>query len=133
MTVVKKTAIEHPKARPGNSNALVHGARSPRQIAAAARAHRRRLLRNLGLKAGDLDGIGREFLRLWSQGQAELDLRTAGGIDAGKDYWHAFNATKRALERLSPYLQAAAKAKAGEAGGLDRYLRDNYGEGKAKP
>jgi hypothetical protein len=124
------TGKRSPMARPGNQNALEHGARSPRQIAAKARAHRRRVLRNLGLKAGDLDGIGREFLRLWSQGQAELDLRTAGGVDSGRDFWVCYANCRRALERLTPYLEAAAKTKAGAGSDLDKYLSEHYGEGK---
>lgn len=89
-----------PQARPGNGNALVHGARSAAQIKPKARANRRRVLRNLGLRAGDLDGLALEYLRLWATGQAQLDLRESGGVDHGKDYWVAYNGTRRALEKF---------------------------------
>src|SRR5262249_49848580 len=94
------TGAGHPQARFGNGNALVHGARSPRLIAAKARAKERAFLRRNGLKASHLDPITREVLRLYARGLAVLELREAGGADEARDYWTAFNATRRCLERL---------------------------------
>ena len=86
---------------------MTHGAYSPTRIRQKARAHRRRILRNLGLAARDLDGMAREYLRLYAVGAAQLDLRHEGAEDAtgnAKDYWVAYNATRRALERLEKRL-----------------------------
>jgi hypothetical protein len=57
----------HPNARPGNTNALKNGARSPARIAAKARAHRRRFLRRAGIRAGDLDAVALELLNLYAR------------------------------------------------------------------
>ena len=90
---------------------LVHGARSPSRIAAKARAKERAFLRRNGLKAAQLDPITREVLRLYARGLAVLELREAGGVDESRDYWTAFNATRRCLDRLEQRLGAV---------GLDR-------------
>ena len=94
---------------------LRHGARSPNQIKAKARAVERGFLRRNGLKAGQLDPFTREVLRLYARGIAQLDLREAGGVDSGKDYWVSFNAVRRTLERLEVRLREL---------GLDRAPRD---------
>jgi len=89
----------------GNANATTHGAHSPAQIAAKARAHRRRFLRRAGLRAADLDAVAAELLGHWARGVAQLDLREAGGADSGKDYWTSYNAVKRALVALERRLR----------------------------
>jgi hypothetical protein len=95
----------HTQARIGNLNAAVHGAKSPRLIAPKARAIERAFLRRNGLKAGQLDPISREVLRMYARGLAVLELREAGGADEARDYWTAFNATRRCLERLEVRLR----------------------------
>lgn len=106
-----------PQARPGNANAAVHGARSPSRIAAKARAHKRRFLRRAGLRAGDLDAIAMELLNHWARGCAQLDLREAGEVDHSKDYWVAYNGTRRTLERLEKRMHDV---------GLDRVADDPF-------
>ena len=100
------TAKPSRQARPGNQNALVHGARSPAVAKAKARSHKRRFLRRLGVRASDLDALANEYLTQWAIGRAQLDLREAGEVDHGKDYWVAYNGTRRALERLEKRLHA---------------------------
>ena len=85
----------------GNVAAVTHGGYSPRLVAAKARAHRRRFLRNLGVKASDLDGLASEWLRQWSIGAAKVDLLPP---DSG-DSWTAFNSTARVLRRLEERLR----------------------------
>lgn len=85
--------------------ATTHGATSPTQIKARARAHRRRLLRRAGLRATDLDAVANELLTHWARGVAQLELREAGGVDSGRDYWVAYNATRRTLEKLQARLR----------------------------
>ena len=48
-------------ARPSDVNAVRHGATAERQYAPVARVHQRRVMRQLGLKAADLDPIGIRF------------------------------------------------------------------------
>lgn len=55
-------SIESPNARPGNLNAVTHGASSDAQIRPVVRSQKRRLLRQIGLSASDLDGVGRALL-----------------------------------------------------------------------
>jgi hypothetical protein len=110
----------HPQARARNRNAVVHGAKSPTQIAAKARNHKRRFLRRAGIKAGDLDAVALELLNLYSRGCAQLDLREAGGVDSGKDYWTAYNGTRRVLERLDRRLRRRARSRARERLGRRR-------------
>ena len=97
-------------------NALVHGACSPRLIAAKARANKRRFLRRDGLRASDLDAVTSEYLTQWARGAAILDLREAGDATESKDYWTAYNGTRRCLERLEKRLAAL---------GLDRRSSDD--------
>jgi hypothetical protein len=53
---------------------LRHGAQSERQIRAKARAHKRRVLRRLGLHVADLDAIANEQLDLYARGRAKLEF-----------------------------------------------------------
>jgi hypothetical protein len=83
-----------------------HGAYSGDQIRAKARAHKRRFLRQIGKKASDLDGVTLELLNMWARGAARLDLWDAGADVVGKDYWVAYNGTRRCLEALERRLIA---------------------------
>jgi hypothetical protein len=101
---------------PGNAAAVRHGATSERQIRPAAKAQRRRFLRQNGLRAGDLDGIGRGLLDNWARAQAKVELLDAyferhGFLDArGKPrggvqvYFTALNSARLALARLDEHL-----------------------------
>ncbi|HXH87349.1 MAG TPA: hypothetical protein VNI55_01915 [Gaiellaceae bacterium] len=62
----------HP-ATPGNQLALKHGAANEARIRPAARNHRRRVLRQIGLRASDLDPIGRGYLDTFCRVQAKLE------------------------------------------------------------
>jgi hypothetical protein len=86
--------------------ATIHGGYSQTRIAAKARGHKRRFLRRGRLKASDLGAIEMELLNLFARGCAQLDLREEGGVDAGKDYWVAYNGVRRTLERLERRLKA---------------------------
>jgi hypothetical protein len=67
-----------------------HGGRSESQISASARAHKRRLMRQMNLRIGDLDGIAlRMFFPALGAGELELASylrieereREAGGLN----------------------------------------------------
>jgi hypothetical protein len=70
-----------------NAAALRHGSHSPAQIGPVARAQRRRFLRQAGLRAADLDGLGLALLDNWARAQAKVELldryfAAAGFLDA---------------------------------------------------
>ncbi|HEY5057495.1 MAG TPA: hypothetical protein VII51_00630 [Gaiellaceae bacterium] len=51
-----------PPFEPGNEAALTHGATSERHIRPLTANHRRRVLRKMRLRAGDIDAVGRAYL-----------------------------------------------------------------------
>jgi hypothetical protein len=61
----------------GNELALRHGAGSERHVRPLAHNHRRRLLRSLGLKAGEVDAVGRAYLTHYCRDLAKLELLDA--------------------------------------------------------
>lgn len=116
---------------------LRHGARSPDQIATSARAQKRRLLRQLGLRAGDVDGVGLALLDNWSRAQAKVSLLDVyfderGFLDAegepngaAKVYFTALNSARLAATRLAEHLRS--RGVKGET--LEDYLDETYGNG----
>jgi hypothetical protein len=63
-----------PPFEPGNTASLKHGLSSERRIAPLARNHRRRLLRRIGLRAGDVDPLGRAYLDHYVRLAAKVEL-----------------------------------------------------------
>jgi hypothetical protein len=51
-----------PPFAPGHTLSMKHGATSERRIGPLARNHRRRVLRQIGLRASEIDPVGRAFL-----------------------------------------------------------------------
>ena len=102
----------------GNQLAVRHGAHSERQIGPRAAHHKRRLLRQIGLRASDLDGIGRGLLTNWARAAAALALMDAyaaqhGWLDDGGNprgftrlYVGLLNAERLALARLEQHVRA---------------------------
>lgn len=88
------------QARPGNLNASTHGGYSQSRIRAVARAHKRRFLRHLGVRASDLDAVTRLQLDHYCRGCARLDLFDAVDAPTNGRYWVAFNACTRAMKDL---------------------------------
>ena len=95
---------------------MTHGAYSPTRIRAKARAHRRRLLRNIGLAARDLDGMARgSTVRVRQRATRNL-LETAGfllvmpplqqsGTSSGQRKGNTTGPdTKVSLQRCAPYV-----------------------------
>ena len=54
--------------------ALRHGAHAEAKVAPVARAQKRRFLRQSGLKASQLDGLGRAYLDNYARAQAKVEL-----------------------------------------------------------
>jgi hypothetical protein len=61
-----------PPFEPGNEAALKHGATSERHIRPLAANHRRRVLRQMGLRASDLDPVGRALLEHYVRTTAKI-------------------------------------------------------------
>ncbi|MGD0167100.1 MAG: hypothetical protein ABSC51_07420 [Gaiellaceae bacterium] len=88
-------------ARPGNANAVKHGARSPRLIKARARAHRRRFLRQAGLRASDLDPITLAYLEGWARSLAKIDAYDDAEVERDpREYHAALNAARLWMAKL---------------------------------
>jgi hypothetical protein len=62
------------RAALGNELHLLHGATSERRIRPLARNHRRRLLRQFGLRASEIDPVGKAYLELLSRTTAKIAL-----------------------------------------------------------
>jgi hypothetical protein len=124
--------------RPGESSpALKHGGRSEIQIGRGAAAAKRRLLRQIGLRQADLDGIGQALLLNWSRAAAALTLMDAyagehGWLDpAGAPrpfttiYLAVLNTEQRCLSRLDGHLRERNRDR-GRA--LRDYVESEYAE-----
>lgn len=70
-----------------------------------AKAHKRRLLRRLGLRVTDLDGLTAEYLTDWALARALVDHATNNRTRAT-----ALNSEQRALAVLAERLDARAKS-----------------------
>jgi hypothetical protein len=113
---------ENTPAASSRSRPLTHGARSEAQIRDTARAHKRRVLRQLGLRAGDLEGIGLAHLDAWARAHAKVTLMDAWGAEHGwlddhgnpppfaSHYFTACNTAARSLRALEEHLRARGTA-----------------------
>jgi hypothetical protein len=104
----------------GNTVAETHGASSERRVSRGATAQKRRLLRQNGLRASDLDGLGLAHLDLAARALAKVEILDEywadpahGFIDArgephpaAKVYFAAINSARLALARLEAHLRA---------------------------
>ena len=110
-----------------------NGSRSPVIVERKARAHRRRFWRHAGLKVADLDAIANGYLHHWARGAAMLDLRDQAGAVEAKDYWHAYNATTRAMRELERRLKELGLDRAAPAPGrkLEAHVQARYGRSEA--
>jgi hypothetical protein len=100
-----------------NLNALRHGATSELQIGRRSTVEKRRLLRQIGLRAADLDSVGRALLTNWSRAAAALSLmdeyaEREGWLDDegnvrgfGRLYVSCLNAERLSLRALGEHLR----------------------------
>lgn len=98
-----------------------HGARSEVVVKRVATVQKRRLLRQVGLRANQLDGIGLALLDNWARAQAKVELmdewatRHGWLTDEGdtppftKVYFAALNSARNSLSRLSEHLKATGR------------------------
>lgn len=104
-------------AQPGNLNAARHGAHSEPTVRRVATVQKRRLLRQIGLRAGDLDGLGAAYLDAWARAQAKVELLDSwfsshGFLDSEGAptpgvavYFTAVNSARLSLSRLEDHLR----------------------------
>jgi hypothetical protein len=109
----------------GNAAALTHGATSERQIRPVAARHRRNVLRQLRLRAGDLDPIAKGYLDLYCRTTAKVDLldrfyaehgliRSDGSPQPSVAFYTSLvNSARLALARLESHLHARDPGLAG--------------------
>lgn len=114
-------------ARPGNSNAVKSGAHSEPTVKRVATVQKRRLLRQVGLRAGDLDGLGAAYLDSWARAQSKVELLDAWFAERGflqEDgspapgvivYFTAVNSAARTLAKLEAHLRARHSVSATDA------------------
>lgn len=126
-------------AQPGNALALKHGATSEPRVRAVATVQKRRLLRQIGLRLSDLEGIGSALLDNWARAQAKVELMDAYAAEHGfldeagdprplaKTYFTALNSARLALARLEENVVQRHRAK-GDA--LRAHLDEHYGNGQ---
>lgn len=108
-----------------------HGAYSESQIKAKARAHQRRFLRQLGVRASDLDAITSAKLAHWARGQAQLDLFDATGERGSRNYWTAYNGITRTLRELESRVKELGldRTAPASAAQLAAHIAGRYGNG----
>lgn len=114
------TARSRDNLRPvseGNQLAVTHGATSERHVRPLARNHRRRLLRQIGLRGSDLDGLGRAYLDNYCRAAAKIELIDRYLADRGlldgdgnvpgcmKLYVSLLNSCRLALSKLEDHLR----------------------------
>jgi hypothetical protein len=100
---------------------ILHGARSEQRVKHTATVQKRRLLRQIGLRAADLDGIALGYLDTWARAQAKVELMDAWSNEHGwlddqgrppgfvAVYFAAINPTRLALGKLEEHLRAKGK------------------------
>jgi hypothetical protein len=85
--------------------ATLHGGYSPIQIRSRARAHQRRFLRQIGLRASGLDAIALGYLDGWARSLARVDLIDAAEHPTeAREYYAALNAARLWLAKLEARL-----------------------------
>lgn len=86
--------------------ATSHGARSPTQIQRRARIHRRRFLRQMRMRAGDLDAISLSYLDGYCRALGKLDLYDASEVERDpREYHAALNSARLWMAKLEDRLR----------------------------
>ena len=127
-----------PAFKPENSAALRHGATTERHIRPLAANQKRRVLRQIGLSARDLDAIARGYLDLYVRLAAKIELADRYIEENGllradgtpqpvlATYTSWINAARLALGRLEEHLRARRDAPPLAA--LQAHIASTYGE-----
>ncbi len=117
-----------------------HGGHSSAKVIPLARVRKRRLLRQLGLRAGDLDSLGRSYLDLYCKCATKLDLLDRFYAEHGlidddgvpqasvAFYTSLVNSARNALTKLEKHVQAARPDAVAD---LHAYLAQRHGDDDA--
>jgi hypothetical protein len=112
-----------------------HGGRSQSQITATARAHKRRLMRQMNMKIGDLDGIALALVDGWARSFAVVAIltehyaqnglfRADGEVDPSlRTFFTGINSSRLQLQRLAEHLAKVG----GQGETLEDYIDQQYG------
>jgi hypothetical protein len=108
---------------------LKSGAHSPGQIKAKARAHRRRFLRQIGLRAGDMDAVALAYLDGWATARAKVDMYdTYDGLHGSREYIACHNSARLSMVRLEARLKETGLDRGRGQESLADYLDRRYGD-----
>jgi hypothetical protein len=121
--------------QPGNVRSLKHGAHSEVTLKKHGTIQKRRILRQIGLRQADLDGLGVAYLDNWARAQSKVELLDQWFSDRGfldsegepapgvKVYFVACNSARLALARLEAHLATRDKSAHMQ---LSEYLGEHY-------
>ena len=96
---------------------MKHGGRSEPRVKAVATIQKRRLLRQIGLRLGDLDAVALGYLDLWARAQSKVELYDGWAAEHGylnaagespswvREYFAAINSARLALAKLADHLK----------------------------
>ena len=107
---------------------LRHGGYSAVQIKRQARAHRRRFLRQAGLRASGLDAIAGAYLDAWARALARVDLFDLEERERQpNEYFAALNSARLSMVKLEGRLKGLGLDRGPKGNELAGYLSETYG------
>ena len=96
---------------------VTHGARSESLVRYVGTVQKRRLLRQVGLRTSDLDGVGIAYLDAWARAQSKVELMDAWSAEHGwltpegvpppfvLTYFAAVNSARLAIDKFSAHMR----------------------------
>jgi hypothetical protein len=108
---------------------LRHGGYSADQIKRRARAHRRRFVRQAGLKLSGLDAVAGAYLDAWARALARVDLFDLEEREREpREYFAALNSARLSMGKLESRLRELGLDRRGDGRqGLKEYVTREYG------
>jgi len=135
MSETRSYPITEAVVRQRTEAATRHGGRSESQISASARAHKRRLMRQMNLRIGDLDGISLALVDGWARSHAVVTIltehytrnglfRADGDVDPSlRTFFTGINSSRLQLQRLAEHMAKVG----GQGDALADYIDAEYG------
>jgi len=123
-----KRSLSSAEVRQRREAATVHGGYSANQIKARARAHRRRFLRQIGLRASGLDAVAGAYLDAWARALARVDLFDLDDREREpREYFAALNSARLSMGKLETRLKALGLDRGAKSQTLAEYVSKTYG------
>jgi hypothetical protein len=97
---------------------VTHGARSESLVRYVGTVQKRRLLRQVGLRSSDLDGVGIAYLDAWARAQSKVELMDQWSAEHGfltpegnpppfvLTYFAAVNSARLAIDKFACHMRA---------------------------